>query len=267
MKAGGVASAPSSLARGAAERGNGRAGDVSAAIEARAIEKWYGPVPAVRDLSFRIEPGKFVTLFGPNGAGKTTLLRILAGAVRPTRGQVAMFGDPVPGEAGEAWRGRLGMLSHQSFLYAGLTAAENLTLYGRLYGLSDVADHTRQRLDEVGLWSRRNDRVKGFSRGMQQRLALARTLLNDPEVVLLDEPYTGLDPHAAATLRRTLERLKDGARTVVLVTHNLSQGLELADRVVIQVSGRWVLDERAAGKDAAGFERLYTSRVAAATVG
>jgi heme exporter protein A len=117
-------------------------------------------------------------------------------------------------------------------------------------------------LEEVGLADRGDDRVRGFSRGMQQRLALARTLLHEPELVLLDEPYTGLDPHAAAMLRRVLERLRDGRRTVVLVTHNLAQGLELATRVVVQVAGRWVSDEPRAAVDAGEFDRLYRDRVA-----
>ncbi len=116
----------------------------------------------------------------------------------------------------------------------------------------------------MGLWERRGDRVRTFSRGMQQRVALARTLLHDPEAVFLDEPYTGLDPHAAATLRGVLERLRDGRRTVVLVTHNLSQGLELADRVAVQVGGEWVSDEPRSAIDAARWEQLYTERVAAA---
>ena len=116
----------------------------------------------------------------------------------------------------------------------------------------------------VGLLDRAADRVRTFSRGMQQRLALARTLLHDPEVVFLDEPYTGLDPHASAMLRAVLDRLKDGRRTVVLVTHNLSQGLEQADRVAVQVGGRWVSDERRGQIDAARWEQDYTERVAAA---
>jgi heme exporter protein A len=119
-------------------------------------------------------------------------------------------------------------------------------------------------LTEVGLRERRADRVRTFSRGMQQRLALARTLLHDPDVVLLDEPYTGLDPHAARMLRQVLTRLRDGRRTVVLVTHNLSQGLELADRVVVQVGGRWISDEPRAAIDAAAFEQVYTERVGGA---
>jgi heme exporter protein A len=232
-------------------------------VEARDVEKWYGPVPAVRGVSFALAEGTFLTVFGPNGAGKSTLLRMLCGAVRPTRGNVSIAGVDVAG-ADRGWRARVGLLSHQTFLYGGLTAAENLDFYARLYALDARADRVDAALRDVGLWERRGDRVRGYSRGMQQRLALARTLLHDPAAVFLDEPYTGLDPHAAAMLRRVLERLRDGRRTVVLVTHNLSQGLELADRVVVQVGGRWVSDEPRAAVDAGAFERVYTARVAAA---
>jgi heme exporter protein A len=231
-------------------------------VEAVAVEKWYGPLPAVRQVGFGLAAGEFLTIFGPNGAGKTTLLRMLAGAVRPTRGEIRIGGEPLD-HSDATWRRRIGVLSHQTFLYAHLTAAENLHFYGRLYGLGERRERVEEALREVGLWERRDDRVQGFSRGMQQRLALARTLLHGPELVLLDEPYTGLDPHASAMLRGVLEHLKDGRRTVVLVTHNLAQGLELADRVVVQVAGRWVSDEARSAVDVAHFDRLYHERVGA----
>lgn len=236
------------------------------AVEARALEKRYGPLHAVRGIGFQLAVGEFLTVFGPNGAGKSTLLRMLCGAVRPTAGEVRIGGESLADAEDDGWRRRIGLLSHQTFLYPGLTAAENLDFYARLYRLPNRAALVRRALEEVELSARADDAVRGFSRGMQQRVALARTLLHDPEVVFLDEPYTGLDPHAAAMLRGVLERLKDGRRTVVLVTHNLSQGLELADRVVVQVGGRWVSDEPRAEVDAAAFEALYTARVAA-TVG
>ena len=233
------------------------------AVEARGVEKWYGPLPAVRGIDLALARGEFLTIFGPNGAGKSTLLRMLCGVVRPTRGTVRIRGDEVWGDD-EGWRRRIGLLSHQTFLYPGLTAAENLDFYARLYALPDRGARIEEALRGVELTDRARDRVRTFSRGMQQRLALARTLLHDPEVVFLDEPYTGLDPHASAMLRSVLDRLKDGRRTVVLVTHNLSQGLEQADRVAVQVGGRWVSDERRGQIDAAGWERVYTERVAAA---
>jgi heme exporter protein A len=230
-----------------------------ALIEARALEKWYGPHPALRGIDFSLRPGEFLSLFGPNGAGKTTLLRILAGSLRPTRGTVQFAGASTEDE--HAWRRRIGVLSHQTYLYGQLTAEENLRFYGRLYELAGLRDRIEEGLRQVGLLERRGEAVRTFSRGMQQRLALARTLLHEPELVLLDEPYTGLDPHAARILREVLGKLRDGRRTVVLVTHNLAQGLELADRVVVQVAGRWVSDEERAEIDAATFEQLYTARV------
>jgi heme exporter protein A len=234
--------------------------EAPAALEARGVEKWFGGQAAVRGIDFRMAPGEFLTVFGPNGAGKTTLLRLLAGSLRPTRGEIRIGGTPLDHDE-EDWRARIGVLSHQTFLYGQLTAAENLRLYGRLFGVDRLAERVEAGLRRVGLWERRDDRVKQFSRGMQQRVALARTLLHEPEIVLLDEPYTGLDPHAAAMLRGVLEQLRDGRRTVLLVTHNLSQGLELADRVVVQVDGRWVSDEPRAAIDPAAFEHVYTARV------
>lgn len=233
------------------------------ALEAVGVEKWFGVHPAVRGVDFRLHRGEFLTVFGPNGAGKTTLLRMLAGALRPTRGEVRLGGSPLQYDESD-WRSRIGVLSHQTFLYGQLSAAENLRLYGRLYGLPDLRIRLEERLRQVGLWDRRDDRVRTFSRGMQQRLSLARTLLHDPAIVLLDEPYTGLDPHAAVMLRNVLEHLRDGTRAILMVTHNLSQGLDLADRVAVQVQGRWVSDEPRTAIDAATFERTYTKRVGGA---
>lgn len=231
-------------------------------LEARALEKWYGPHAAVRGIGFELRAGEFVTLFGPNGAGKTTLLRLLAGSLRPTRGEIRFVGsDPRMDES--AWRRRIGVLSHQTFLYGQLTAEENLRFYGRLYALGDLDARVESQLEQVGLIDRRSDLVRTYSRGMQQRLALARTLLHEPELVLLDEPYTGLDPHASKMLRSVLDQLRDGRRTVLLVTHNLSEGLEMADRVVIQAGGRWVYDAPRSEVDAADFEQLYGERVGA----
>ena len=206
----------------------------ASAIEASGLEKWFGPVPAVRDISLQVRAGETLAIFGPNGSGKTTLLRMLAGAVSPTRGTVH-----VPGG-----RAALGMLSHQTYLYGLLTAEENLSFFGRLYHLPDLRERIRSALSEVGLADRADARVETFSRGMRQRLALARTLLHDPSVVLLDEPFTGLDVNAARTLRGQLERLRAEGRTVVLVTHNVREGYALADRVAVQRGGRWVLEAR-----------------------
>ncbi len=229
-------------------------------LQASGLAREFGPIRAVDGVGFTLEAGQLMTVFGPNGAGKTTLLRILSGGLRPTRGEVHLRGRKLS-HGDPEWHRRIGVLSHQSFLYGHLTLEENLRFYGKLFGLIDLPDRVPERLREVGLQDRAGSLARTLSRGMRQRLALARTLLHDPEFVLLDEPYTGLDPHAAAVLRGVLSSLKDGHRTIILVTHNITQGLELADRVAIQVRGRFVfLDDRSA-LNVEGFEHFYRERV------
>ncbi len=237
-----------------------------ASLEARNLVRTFGPVRAVDGVTFRVEVGELLTIFGPNGAGKSTLLNLLAGAMRPTAGEIRM-GGRLRSHGEVEWRRGVGILSHQTFLYDPLTAAENLRFYGRLFGVPSLDDRIQERLEAVGLASRRDDPVRGFSRGMRQRLALARTLLHDPEVVLLDEPYTGLDVHAAALLRDLLSSLKDGRRTVVLVTHDLTQGMELADRVAIQVAGRFAFHDAVEGLPEGPMDSFYRDVVEGALGG
>lgn len=240
----------------------GPSSDGPSVLKADGLVREFGPLRAVDGIGFSLSAGQLMTVFGPNGAGKTTLLRVLSGGLRPSEGSVHLrdrelrAGDP-------EWHRRIGVLSHQSYLYGHLTLEENLRFFGRLFGVPDLNDRIPERLQQVGLESRADSLARTLSRGMRQRLALARTLLHDPEFVLLDEPYTGLDAHAASVLRGVLASLKDGHRTVILVTHNISQGLELADRVAIQVRGRFVfLDDRAT-VDAGTFEHFYRERVEA----
>jgi len=231
-------------------------------LNASGLVREFGPLRAVDRIGFSLAAGQLMTVFGPNGAGKTTLLRVLSGGLRPSEGSVHLREKKL--QAGDPeWHRRIGVLSHQSFLYGHLTLEENLRFFGRLFGLRDLNDRIPERLRQVGLEDRADSLARTLSRGMRQRLALARTLLHDPEFVLLDEPYTGLDAHAASVLRGVLASLKDGHRTVILVTHNISQGLELADRVAIQVRGRFVfLDDRTT-VDAGTFEHFYRERVEA----
>jgi heme exporter protein A len=217
-------------------------------------------VVAVDGIDLTLARGEFLTIFGPNGAGKSSLLRMLGGAMRPTRGTVAIGGTPLDFSDGE-WRRRVGMLSHQGFLYPQLTAEENLKFYGRLFALDDVDARVKRRLERVGLADRARFAAHKLSHGMRQRLALARALLHDPDLVLLDEPFTGLDPAAAGVLRSVLEELRSERRTVVMVTHNLGEGLALSTRVAIQVRGRLAWEGTRGGFDDAGFERLYHSVV------
>ena len=225
-------------------------------VEARGLVKEYGPVVAVNGIDHALGRGEFLTVFGPNGAGKSSLLRMLGGAMRPTRGTVSIGGVPL--DFGDTeWRRRVGMLSHQGFLYPQLTAEENLRFYGKLFGLENLDDRVRQRLERVGLADRARFAVHKLSHGMRQRLALARALLHDPELVLLDEPYTGLDPAAASVLREVLRELRSSRRTVVMVTHNLIEGLALATRAAIQVQGRLAWEGTRTNIDQDRFEHLY----------
>jgi heme exporter protein A len=161
------------------------------------------------------------------------------------------------------WRRSIGMLSHQGFLYAQLTAEENLRFYGSLFGLSGLDELVAEQLARVGLSDRARFPVQQLSHGMRQRLALARALLHDPALVLLDEPFTGLDPFAASVLRDVLRALRDGRRAVVMVTHNLTEGLELATRLAIQVAGRIAWEGPRSELDSGDLERLYHRTVEA----
>ena len=236
---------------------------VSRGLEAKALSRSFGRTVAVDRVSFGIAPGQVLTLFGPNGAGKTTLLRVLAGALRPQSGEVRLGGEPLD-PTDVAWRARVGLLSHRSFVYGRLTAAENLAFFGALYGLQDLDRRVPERLASVGLEAQSDTEARHLSRGMTQRLALARSLIHDPDVVLLDEPYTGLDAQAAARLLETLEALRDGRRSVLLVTHSLTQGLRLADQVGVLSGGRLVYLADDFERDPARFETMYRTLADAA---
>lgn len=225
-------------------------------LEAVGLTREYGSVVAVNGIDLALRAGEFLSVFGPNGAGKSSLLGMLGGAMRPTRGEVRIRGARLA-YGDTTWRHRVGILSHRGFLYGRLTAEENLRFYGRLFGLQDLEERVPERLQRVGLADRAAFQARQLSHGMRQRLALARALLHDPDVVLLDEPYTGLDPSAAALLRGVLTELRDGHRTVVMVTHNLTEGLQLATRVAIQVAGRFAWTAQKRDFDESDFDRRY----------
>lgn len=208
------------------------------AVLARDLRARFGAVPVLRGLTFRVDRGERLAIFGPNGAGKTTLLRVLAGALRPSAGQLRLFGLD-PARAGPAVRARLGVLAHQTYLYGELTAAENLRLYGRLYGVRCLDQRVAEVLERVGLFGRRADRVDTLSRGLQQRLAIARAILHRPALLLLDEPDTGLDLPSYHLLENLLLGA-EGRRTVIMATHNLEQGRRLCRRALVLVGGRLV---------------------------
>jgi len=232
----------------------------AAIVGAEGLTKRFGPLLAVDRVDLEVHEGESVALFGPNGAGKTTLIRILCMSLRPTSGRVLIAGlDPRKDDL--EIRRRIGLISHQSYLYDDLTARQNLEFFSRLHGVPDPAARAEELLEQFELANRADDAVGTFSRGMQQRVSLARSLVHDPPLVFLDEPFTGLDPYAAEMLRRTLEVLRDQRRTLVLVTHDLRQGLELSDRWLLLSRGRIVhkgvsKETDADSFDAASFRRL-----------
>ena len=192
-------------------------------ITARAVEKRYGARRALRPLDLRLERGGFLVVTGANGSGKTTLLRLVAGLAAPTGGQLDVDAD----------RGALGYLGHEPLLYRDLTAVENLDLYGRLYRVPERRERIGMLLERYGLWDVRAERVSSYSRGMTQRLALCRVLLHDPDLLILDEPYTALDVEGAELLDRELAGLVEG-RALLVSTHDPA-------RVELLATGRLVL--------------------------
>jgi heme exporter protein A len=198
-------------------------------IEVKKLVKRFGMKTVLRGLDFRVQPGEFVALLGPNGAGKTTFLRILASLSRPTLGEVKIAGHRLPHQAAEV-RARLGVVSHLPLLYGDLTAEENLRFYARMYSLGNIEPRITEVLEMVGLDTRRRDLVRTFSRGMQQRLAIGRAVLHDPDVMLFDEPYTGLDQDASSMLDEVLRTVAAQGRTVVMTSHDLARAEDLASR-------------------------------------
>jgi heme ABC exporter ATP-binding subunit CcmA len=231
------------------------------AIEVKNLVKTFSEFYALRGISLQIATGECLSIFGPNGAGKTTFLRILSAISRPTSGEILFDGQPLQ-EAVFSIRRRLGVIAHQSFLYDDLTAEENLLFYARLYDVTHPTNRIHDILNEVGLRERARDRVRTYSRGMQQRLTIARAMLHDPVLLFLDEPYTGLDQHAASMLTTWLSKLRSERRTILLVTHDLEQGLALADRVVIFLRGKVAWEKPAREIDQQMLRQLYFDLVA-----
>ena len=192
-------------------------------------------------IGLEVEPGDAVSLLGANGAGKSTLLRILATLIPATSGGLRLFGRPAREDA-PALRRRIGMIAHQLMLYRELSVRENLMFYGRLYGVADPAARAMELLEFVGLADRADDTVKALSRGMAQRVAIARALMHAPDLLLADEPFTGLDTRSSDLLEQRLDDLRAEGRTIVLTTHDIRQGLRIAERVVVLKKGRVSLD-------------------------
>jgi heme ABC exporter ATP-binding subunit CcmA len=227
------------------------------AVAAERLEKTFEVRPVLRGVSFELVAGHCLALLGPNGAGKTTLLRLLATLAKPTGGRAVVDGLDVVADAAELRR-VVGYVGHSPMLYEELSARENLLFFARMYRLRDGAARADRLLERVGMRSRANDRVRLLSRGQLQRVALARGILHDPRVLLLDEPDTGLDEDATALLAELVRERAPAGRTTLLTTHHLERGLELADEALVLVGGRVTYSGPASALGAARVRELYS---------
>lgn len=211
-------------------------------VDIDSLEKSFSYITAIDQLSLKIEKGDFVTLLGPNGAGKSTLLKIISTLLKPTGGKVRIAGFDLLKQR-TSIRRITGFISHETMIYENLTASENLEFISVFYGIENRIEKCEKLLEKVGLYKRKDDYVKNFSSGMKQRLSIARALINDPEILLLDEPYNGLDQDGIKSLSEILHSLKSKGRTIILTTHNFDEGLDLSDRLLILNNGKLVFDK------------------------
>jgi heme exporter protein A len=229
-------------------------------VEIEGLGRRFGRRWAVADVDLTLRPGECLAVFGPNGAGKTTLLRILAGLLEPTAGQVRVAGVALPG--GTAARAAVGLISHYSMLYPVLTARENVSFAARLYGVRDPETAALTALEQMRVLDRAETPVRQLSRGLQQRVSIARAFVHRPRVVLLDEPFTGLDAAGAAVLSEALEALKRAGAALVLVTHSLDEGLALGTRTAVMRDGRLIRQDATDGIDPVEFGVWYRASLA-----
>lgn len=229
------------------------------AIETKKLTKVFGDRKALDKVSIEVPEGAFLSIFGPNGAGKTTLVRTLATLSRATSGTALVAGFDAKEEPDKV-REHIGLISHNPMLYPDLTAMENLMFTAQLYGVVNAEERVRELLRAVELDHRRFDVVRTFSRGMTQRLSIARALMNDPDVVFLDEPYAGLDPHAIEIFDGLIEQLRDG-RTFIMVSHDLQKGFDVCTHALVLARGRVVSYAPKEDIDFEQFRQLYRETV------
>jgi len=225
-------------------------------IQIDRLSKRFGQKTVLNKLNLSVDKGEFVAIIGPNGAGKTTLLRILSTLTKPSTGQVKIAGYQLPAHAAYA-RQRIGVVSHQPLLYGDLTAVENLLFYGRMYMISDKSSRVAEVINLVGLSNRSNDLVRTFSRGMQQRLAIGRAILHDPDVLLLDEPHTGLDQDACDMLDQVLREVAILGRTVIMTSHDFVRVQNLATRFDVLTRGKITASTSASMLTPDGLQAFY----------
>lgn len=226
------------------------------AVETRGLVKKFGFKTALRKVDLLLERGDCLALFGPNGAGKTTLIQILCSLMLPTSGKVAISGFDTRYHRGVLHQ-LIGVISHDTFLYDNLTAVENLIFYGRMYNVPNLNSRIDDLLGRVGLSAYKNDPTQTYSRGMKQRLAVARAIIHDPVVLFLDEPYTGLDQQGVDDLQRLLDQFRDKQKTIILTSHNLVKGLELCSHAAVLKAGKLIYHEDIAKINKSDFKQIY----------
>ncbi|MDQ3674149.1 MAG: heme ABC exporter ATP-binding protein CcmA [Gemmatimonadota bacterium] len=228
-------------------------------LEVAGLGRSFGARRAVADVSFSLRAGECLALFGPNGAGKTTLLRVLAGLLKPSAGSAKIGGISLPG--GAPARSRIGLVSHHTMLYDALSARENVSFAARLYGIRDAA-RVESVLERMSMLERAHTSVRSLSRGMQQRVSIARAMVHSPQLVLADEPYNGLDDSGSRALTSLLRELTAAGTAVIIVTHNLVEGLALATHAAIMRSGSFVRYDASTSIDPATYATAYRAAVA-----
>jgi heme exporter protein A len=230
-------------------------------VEVAELARSFGSRPAVAAVTFSLAAGECLALFGPNGAGKTTLLRVLAGLLRPTSGSAKVCGVQLPG--GALARSRVGLISHHTMLYEALSPRENVTFSARLYGLRDSRARVDDVLRRMSMLERSDTPVRSLSRGMQQRVSIARAMVHSPQLVLADEPYSGLDESGARALTTLLQELRSAGTAIIIVTHNLAEGLSLATHAAVMQRGKFVRYDAADRVNATSYAVAYREAVAA----
>ena len=230
-------------------------------VEVAELTREFGPRQAVAGVTFSLAPGECLALFGPNGAGKTTLLRVLAGLLKPTSGTARISGIALPG--GPLARSRVGLISHHTMLYDALSARENVSFSARLYGIRDARTRVEDSLRRMSMLERADASIRSLSRGMQQRVSIARAMVHSPQLVLADEPYSGLDESGARALTSVLQELRSAGTAIIVVTHNLAEGLSLATHAAVMQRGRFVRYESTDSIDARSYAGTYREALAA----
>ncbi|HVS59347.1 MAG TPA: heme ABC exporter ATP-binding protein CcmA [Gemmatimonadaceae bacterium] len=230
-------------------------------VEVAELTRDFGPRQAVAGVTFSLAPGECLALFGPNGAGKTTLLRVLAGLLKPTSGSARVSGIQLPG--GPLARSRVGLISHHTMLYAALSPRENVSFSARLYGIRDARVRVEDSLRLMSMLERADAPIRSLSRGMQQRVSIARAMVHSPQLVLADEPYSGLDESGARALTALLQELRSAGTAIIIVTHNLVEGLSLATHAAVMQRGKFLRYDAAHRIDASSYATTYREALAA----